>query len=67
MNPHIDYHALAPEIILSATIVVVLVADLLFPDRERWQTSRIATIGVLAAMIPVQTSVPPLPTLSSTP
>jgi NADH-quinone oxidoreductase subunit N len=55
MNPHIDYHALAPEIILSATIVVVLVADLLFPDRERWQTSRIATIGVLAAMIPVLT------------
>ena len=55
MNPHIDYHALAPEIVLSAAIVVVLVADLLFPDRERWQTSRIATIGVLGALIPVLT------------
>ncbi len=55
MNPHIDYHALAPEIVLSAAIVVVLVADLVFPDRERWQTSRIATIGVLGALIPVLT------------
>jgi NADH-quinone oxidoreductase subunit N len=55
VNPHIDYHALAPEIVLSATIVVVLVADLLFPDRERWQTSRVATIGVLGALIPVLT------------
>jgi NADH-quinone oxidoreductase subunit N len=55
VNPHIDYHALAPELVLSATIVVVLVADLMFPDRSRWQTSRIATLGVLAALIPVLT------------
>ncbi|MCL4293272.1 MAG: NADH-quinone oxidoreductase subunit N [Acidimicrobiia bacterium] len=55
MNPHIDFHALAPEIVLAATLVVVLVADLLLPDRERWQTSRLATIGVLAAFVPVIT------------
>jgi len=55
VNPPIDYHALAPEIILSATIVVVLVADLLFEDRQRWQTSRIATVGVLAALVPLLT------------
>ena len=55
MNPHIDYHALAPEIVLTATILVVLVADLVFPARQRWQTSRIAGIGVLGALIPVLT------------
>ncbi len=55
MTPNFDFHALAPEIILSATIVIVLVADLLFADRERWQTPRIATIGVLASLVPVIT------------
>jgi NADH-quinone oxidoreductase subunit N len=54
-TPHVDYHALLPEIILTATIVVVLIADLLFEDRQRWQTSRIASIGVLAALVPVLT------------
>jgi NADH-quinone oxidoreductase subunit N len=55
VNPIFDYHALAPEIILSSAIVVVLVADFFFPDRERWQTSRLASLGVLAALIPVLT------------
>ena len=55
MTPNFDFHALAPEIILSATIILVLIGDLLFPDRDRWQTPRIATVGVLAALIPVIT------------
>ena len=55
MTPHFDFHALAPEIILSATIIIVLIADLLFADRERWQSPRIATVGVLAALVPVIT------------
>jgi NADH-quinone oxidoreductase subunit N len=55
VNPHVDFHAIAPEIVLTATIVAVLVADLLFPQRSRWQTSRIASIGVLGALIPVIT------------
>ena len=55
LTPHVDYHAILPEIILTVTIVVVLVADLLFEDRQRWQTSRIASIGVLAALVPVLT------------
>ena len=54
-NPVFDWHALAPDIILVVTIAAVLVADLLLPDREAWQTSRIASIGVLAALIPVAT------------
>ena len=55
MNPVFDYHALAPEIILTATIVVVLVADFFFRDRERFQTSRLATVGVLASLVPILT------------
>ncbi len=54
-NPVFDWHALAPDIIIVATIAAVLVADLLLPDRETWQTSRIASIGVLAALVPVVT------------
>ena len=54
-TPVFDWHALAPEIVLVATIAVVLIADLLLPDREAWQTSRIAALGVLAALIPIAT------------
>jgi NADH-quinone oxidoreductase subunit N len=55
MNPAIDWHAFAPDIVLVATIVVILVADLFLPDRSAWQTSRIAAVGVLGALIPVLT------------
>jgi len=54
-NPVFDWHALAPDIILAATIAAVLIADLVLPDRDAWQTSRIASIGVLAALVPVAT------------
>ena len=55
MNPNVDFHALAPEIVLTAATLVVLVADLIWPERSRWTSSRIASIGVLAALIPVIT------------
>jgi NADH-quinone oxidoreductase subunit N len=51
--PYFDYAALAPEIILSAAIVAVLIADLLFEEREKYQTSTIAGVGCLAALIPI--------------
>jgi NADH-quinone oxidoreductase subunit N len=54
-NPVFDWHALAPDIILVATIAAVLGADLVLPDRQAWQTSRIASIGVLAALVPIAT------------
>jgi NADH-quinone oxidoreductase subunit N len=55
VSPTFDYHALAPLFVLSGAIVVVLVADLIFPDREGWQTSRLASLGVLLALVPVIT------------
>jgi NADH-quinone oxidoreductase subunit N len=55
MNPGWDFHAIAPEIIITATIVIVLIADFFFEYRGRFATSQIATFGVLAAMIPIAT------------
>jgi NADH-quinone oxidoreductase subunit N len=55
LNPGWDFHAVAPLIVITVTIVVVLIADFFFAYRRRFQTSQLATIGVLAAMIPVVT------------
>ncbi len=54
MNPAIDYHALAPAIIVTATIVVCLLVDLFLPDRPQL-VARVASFGVLGALIPVLT------------
>ena len=51
--PHLDYHALAPEIILAIALSIVLLADL-FIDRERkWIVSNLAAFGLLAALVPI--------------
>jgi NADH-quinone oxidoreductase subunit N len=54
-SPTFDWHALAPDIILVATIVAVLIADMLLPERDSWRTSSIAGLGLLAALIPIAT------------
>jgi len=54
-NPVFDWHALAPELVLAGTLLVVLVADLVLPARRAWETSRIASLGVLGALVPVVT------------
>jgi hypothetical protein len=54
-SPTVDYHALAPEIILAGAIVVLLVADLFLPERQKWATSTIAGLGLLAALVPILT------------
>jgi NADH-quinone oxidoreductase subunit N len=54
VNPSIDYHALAPEIVLTATIVVCLLVDLFVPARPQL-VPRLASLGVLGALIPVLT------------
>lgn len=54
MNPSIDFHAFAPELVIAATIVVVLLVDLFF-ERGAVLAPRLATVGVLAAFVPVIT------------
>jgi NADH-quinone oxidoreductase subunit N len=53
--PRLDYHALAPEMVLSAAIVVVLVADLVVSEDRKWLVGNLAGMGLLAAMVPVVT------------
>jgi NADH-quinone oxidoreductase subunit N len=53
--PVLDWHALAPEIILGLTVFVVLVSDQLLDERRRWLTSAIAGIGLLSTLIPIAT------------
>ena len=55
MNPVFDWHALAPDICLTVTMLVVLVACFVVPDRDAGQISRIAAVGVLVSLIPIVT------------
>ncbi|MEY2431288.1 MAG: NADH-quinone oxidoreductase subunit [Acidimicrobiaceae bacterium] len=52
--PHVDYHAVAPELIIAATLVVVLLVDLA-SERNRPLLGTISGIGLLAAMVPILT------------
>jgi NADH-quinone oxidoreductase subunit N len=53
LNPHVDFHAFAPEIVLTVTIVAVLIADLFTDDSKL--PARIAALGVLGSLVPVLT------------
>src|SRR5215212_7819631 len=51
--PSLDYHALAPEIVLTLVIAVVLVADLFLDQSRKWLLSNIAAFGLVVAMVPI--------------
>ncbi len=53
--PSLDYHALAPEIILTVVLATVLVADLFLDRSRKWLLSNIAGFGLLVAMVPILT------------
>ena len=55
LSPAVDFHALAPELVLTGAIVAVLLADLFTPESTRGILPSIAGIGLLAAMVPVLT------------
>ena len=48
---NIDYHALAPEFILSGTILLVLVVDVFLSARHKWLAMPLSLVGVVAALI----------------
>ena len=54
-SPTIDYHALAPEMILGAGIVVLLLLDLFLSDSRKWLLTPVASFTLLGAFIPVLT------------
>ncbi len=53
--PSLDLHALAPLIVVLATLVVLIVVDLVTGERSRWASSSIAGIGLLVAAVPIAT------------
>ena len=54
-QPTIDWHALAPEIVLVATIVVAILVDVVLLERAKPIISAVASIGLLASLIPIIT------------
>jgi NADH-quinone oxidoreductase subunit N len=55
MNQGIDYHAILPELILSGTILLVLVADAFLAPRRKWLVMPLGLAGVLATLVAVLT------------
>jgi NADH-quinone oxidoreductase subunit N len=53
--PVLDYHAFAPEIVLTGVIVLVLLADLVVPEDRKVLVTNLAGLGVLASLIPIIT------------
>lgn len=54
-SPVIDYHALAPEMILGGGIVLLLLLDLFVSDAKKWLLTPVASFTLLGAFIPVLT------------
>lgn len=54
-TPTIDYHALAPEIVLASVVCLVIIADLFLSESRKYLTSTLGGIGLLAALVPVFT------------
>lgn len=56
VNPSVDYHALAPEIVVTVTIIIGILVESLANSRvSRVAVPRITAIGLAAAMVPVAT------------
>ena len=55
VSPTIDWHALAPEIILVLGINLVLMIDLMLEDSKKWAIATVTGFVCLAAFIPVVT------------
>ncbi|MGQ0434295.1 MAG: NADH-quinone oxidoreductase subunit N [Microthrixaceae bacterium] len=55
VRPDVDWHALAPEIVLVGALVAVLLVDLFTPEGSRGIVPQVAGLGLLAAVVPVLT------------
>jgi NADH-quinone oxidoreductase subunit N len=54
-TPYFDYHALAPEMVLTGVTLLVLVVDLIVDETHKSIVSQLAGIGILASFIPIVT------------
>lgn len=55
VTPTIDYHALAPEIVLGVGIFLLLLVEVNLSETRKWITSAMASFVLLAAMLPAVT------------
>ena len=53
--PTLDYHALAPEIVLVAVISLMLIVDVIQLDRARAVIGSLAGLGLLGSIVPLLT------------
>ena len=54
-TPTIDWHAIAPELVLIVGINVVLATDLLIDESKKWATASLTGFVLLGAFIPIVT------------
>ena len=54
-KPNLDYHALAPEIVLLVTIIVVTLVDLVKPEGNNPLVPALTGLGLLGTLIPLLT------------
>ena len=55
IRPHVDWHALAPELVLVVGINLVLLIDLWLEDAKKWMMASLTGFVMLGAFIPVVT------------
>src|SRR5687767_15512664 len=53
--PYLDYHALAPELVLVGVLVLVLLVDLFVDETRKFVVTQLAGVGLLVSLIPVVT------------
>ncbi|HYI62120.1 MAG TPA: NADH-quinone oxidoreductase subunit N [Acidimicrobiales bacterium] len=54
-SPTLDWHALAPELVLTGTFVLVLLVDLFTEQHNKWLTSSLCGLGFLGSAVPLLT------------
>ena len=50
-RPPIDWHAIAPELVLLGVVIVLVIIDVVYTERGRVFTGAVAGRGLLAVMI----------------
>ncbi|MGH9233723.1 MAG: NADH-quinone oxidoreductase subunit N [Acidimicrobiales bacterium] len=54
-RPAVDWHALAPDLVIVGVLCLVLVADLFLPEDRKAVLPSLAGLGLLGALVPVLT------------
>ncbi len=52
-QPSVDWHALSPELVLTAAACAVLIADLFLPRESKWLAMPLSAAGIIASLAAV--------------